>query len=236
MIKSIIFVQTFGCGDILFSMSLAHDFTEQGYRVIWPVDPVYASLAKHFPDIAIVDKSLIDIDYKRKQEYEINGTRIIPLRYTDSICKVPYSMCMKSKYMYFKKDWTTWKDKFGCIRDEKAEDKLYYDVLKLKDGEPYNLISEQFSRGGRKQNKIKVDNGLKNVYMTLQPEFTIIDWLKVLSNATYMHVVSSANIYLFELFKMNAKEIHLYIRRPVEKSHENYSYLLTDKNNYILEP
>jgi len=135
---------------------------------------------------------------------------------------------MKSKYMYFKKDWTTWKDKFGCIRDEKAEDKLYYDVLKLKDGEPYNLISEQFSRGGRKkQTKIKVDNGLKNVYMTLQPEFTIIDWLKVLSNATYIHVISSANIYLFELFKMNAKEIHLYIRRPVEKSHENYSYLLT---------
>jgi len=231
-------MQPAGAGDILFEQSIAQDFVDEGFKVIWPVETVYASLSKHFPNIAMVDKSLISIDYESMEDHEVNGARIIPMRFTDRIMKLPYVDCMKSKYMYLEKDWTKWKENCKIVRDAEAEKRLYYEVLKLKDGENYNFISEQFMTGGKLVNQIKVENGMKNVYMTFVPGYTLIDWLMVMERATTIHAISSSWLYLFELYQMKAHQhdqIHLYVRRPVEHNHDNYKYLLS-KTGYVLMP
>lgn len=232
MSKTVIFNQPTGCGDIIFIQSILQEYVELGYNVILPVEQVYANLGKHFPNISVVDKNLLQIDYNKRTEYECGGATVIPMRFSDSICKVPYTSCMKSKYMLVGKDWRNWKDKCKIIRDTESENKLFYDVLGLKDGEEYNLISENFTTGGRKSFKINDINGIRNVRMSFIEGFTHIDWLKVYQNATYIHAVSSSNIYLFELFELSAKSVHLYIRRPMESNHKNYDYILT--KNYVL--
>ena len=235
-VDTIIINQYFGAGDIIFCQSIANHFVKLGYKVIWPVMNFYAPLAKHFPKIAIIDKALIQIDYTRQDDYVYNGCRVIPLRFSDSICQVPYTDCMKSKFMLFgnesRLNWKNWKE-FDILRDWNAEASLFYDVLGLKIGEPYNLISDQFQTGGtRKVDIPDIDNGFRNIRMEFKDGFTLIDWSRVIENATTIHAVSSANIYLFEMLNIKA-EINLYIRRPNEVNHDNYKYLLTS-HNYIL--
>ena len=233
-VNTIIINTFFGAGDILFVQSIANRFVKQGYKVLWPVTSVYEPLAKHFPNVTMVDKSFVNIDYNRTDAYELNGCRVIPLRFADSICKVPYTSCMMSKYLLMGQDWQTWKDDCVIVRDMPAENRLI-ELLGLNDGEPYNLISEQFTTGGARNIFITPpNNGYKNVYMKFIEGYTLIDWVTVMQNAATIHAVASSNIYVFELFPPNAI-VNLYIRRPQENNHDNYSYLLT-KERYILHP
>lgn len=235
MINTIILNQFFGAGDIIFCQTIANNFVAKGFKVIWPVQDIYAPLAKHFPNITMIDKSLLNIDYTRNEPYEINGSSVIPLRFTDSICKVPYTDCMKSKYWYFDLQWQQWKENCVIKRDFKNELKLFSE-LGLARGERYNLISEQFTTGGVRTVQIpEPENGLKTIRMKFMNGYTLIDWLFVMQEAEEIFAVSSANIYLFELFLMKAQFINLYIRRPTEQNHDNYSYILTP-NKYILHP
>lgn len=222
-----------GCGDIIWEQSIAQDFIDMGYQVLWPVDTVYAPMAKHFPCITMIDKSLVNVDWNNRSDYIINGCRIIPMRFTDSIMQVPYTSCMMSKYSYLNKDWTKWKDNCKIVRDTESENKLYYDVLGLKDGEEYNLISQQWGNAGHRKNEITMDNGLRNIEITLLPNYTLIDWMKAIENATEIFAISSACIYLFELYDLKTKQINLFKRHPVEQNHDNYSYIL-QKHKYIL--
>lgn len=231
--NTIIINQFAGLGDIIFIQTILNKFVEEGNRVILPVFQNYSNIAKHFPNITILDKRFLAINYENKNEVVVDNTKVIPLRFSDNICRLPYRDCMKSKYMYFGLDWQTWKDNCIIVRDGKAEDRLYYEVLGLKDNEEYNLISETFTTQNISPIKIALNNRLKNVHLNFIQGFTLIDWLKVIQNATNIHAVSSSNIYLFELFNLKAKEVHLYIRKPYEKSHENYDYLLT--KNYVLK-
>jgi len=230
---TVIINQFFGAGDIIFCQSIANRLVEDGYKVLWPVTDIYAPLAKHFPNITMIDKKLLNIDYMRRDEYEYNGCLVIPLRFSDSIMQVPYLDCMKSKYMLMGQDWEEWKENCIIKRDYDAECELFFDVLGLKVGEKYNLISEQFGTGGTRTTSIMVDNGLRNVDMKFIEGYTLIDWLKVMEHATNIHVVSSSNIYLFELFPTIQGEINIYIRKPIEQNHDLYKYLLTS-HNYIL--
>ncbi len=235
-INTIVLIQEWGAGDIIFCQSIANHFVKQGYKVLWPVKDIYAPLAKHFPNITMVDKNLVNIDSTRNDEYEYNGCKVIPLRFTDSLCKVHYTDCMKSKYQYFGMDWINWKDDCNIQRDVKNEMKLFEEVLGLEFGEKYNLISEQFSTGGARKTEIQSpDNGLKNIYMRFLEGFTIIDWLYTMQQAANLYMIASSNIYLTELFHMKAETINLYIRRPIEQNHNNYSYILS-KDKYILHP
>lgn len=233
-VNTIIINQQWGIGDVIFCQTIANRLKSYGANILWPVQDIYTPFAKHFPNITIVDKSLVNIDYSKNYEYEINGTKVIPLRFTDSLCNVPYTDCMKSKYSYFRWDWKDWKKEHGIVRDGIAESRLM-NYLGLNDGEPYNLISEQFTTGGARNVFITPpDNGYKNVYMKFIEGYTLIDWVTVMQNAATIHAVASSNIYVFELFPPNAI-VNLYIRRPQENNHDNYSYLLT-KERYILHP
>ena len=230
--KIVYIMQSYGIGDIIFCQSLANDFIKQGYKVLWGVEPHFLSIQKNFPNVIFVDKNIMRIDYNRRDVQETGNMIIYPLRWTDSICEVPYKHCMKSKYIYFGKAWQNWRN-IEVVRDTKKENELYYDILKLTDGEEYNLVWDNFGSHNQFKTNIVLNNGLKTINVSIINGFSILDWSKVVENATNIHAVSSSNIYLFELLNIKADEINLYIRRPIEYNHENYSYIL-EKHKYNL--
>lgn len=232
---TIIINQFFGLGDVLFCIEIARRYIKKGHKVVWALEPHYLNIAKHFPEIQFVDKNLLHIDYTSRKEINGNGFKVIPLRFSDSIMKVHYSECMKSKYMMFNLDWKMWRGlENSWIRFSGNENKLF-DVLGIKPDEMYCVVNMQFRNGGKGHRHINISTDKKIVEMRMIPGFSLLDWAKVLEYASEIHTVSTSIIYLLEMINSRATNIHIYVRRPDEKNHDNYSYILTHRHNYILE-
>jgi len=232
-----IIIQRFGIGDVIHQMTAIRSLKD---KILWPVLSEYVEgLNRAYPDIMFVDYQKFDLNYNIKERGRVNGFEILPMAWQDS----PLKNCMDNKYRYLGRDPKTWKDNAHWCRDSKKEVELF-NKLGLTFDEPFNLVNVKFGCW-KGHNDLKpginsitepvINNGLRNVEMTIMPEFSIFDWTLVIQKATFIFTVSSSHIYLFELLKMEAKEIHIYIRRPNESSHENYAYLL-QSHNYILEP
>jgi hypothetical protein len=224
-------LQTFGIGDILYCMPIFDELIKQGHKILWGVEPQFLSIAKHFPNVTFVDRSVLNLDYRRNDEYFIGNMKVIPLRFTDSILNVPYNLCMQSKYLYFGKEFNEWR-KLKWVRDYDNEEKLFFDVLKLTNFESYNFINRTFRMNNSGYAKIAVDNGLRNIEMQNIEGFSLLDWAMVIENATHIHTVSTSTFYVMEILDLKATEINLYLRKPDEKNFDNISYLCT--KNYIL--
>lgn len=225
--------QFFGLGDIIFEQTLVRNMLKEGDKVIWPVAPAFTEgLNRAYPDFIFMDMNVLRLNMERKDEYEMNGARVLPLRYADYICKVPYHMCMKSKYMLYNQPWEQWKDKAMWTRDEQKE-KALFEALCLKDGESYNLINRFFRSDCTGNAAIEVSNGNKNIEMQPYKGFSLFDWAYVLENATEIHTVSTSIIYVLELLALKAAQVDLYLRIPDEKDFRNIDYLL-NSHKYIL--
>lgn len=223
-------LQSFGIGDVMFTMPIFQEMIQEGHQVLWGVEPQFLSIAKHFPNVNFVHKDVTGFDYRRKDEYIIHNTKIIPLRFTDSILNVDYKDCMASKYWYFGKDYNEWR-KLVWERDWENEEKLFVH-LGLKVGEQFNLINRNFRMNSLGQAEINVDNGLKNVEMAAIDGFSLLDWSGIIEQATNIHTVSTATFYMMEILDLTADEINLYRRLPDEKDFKNIEYLFTKR--YIL--
>lgn len=228
---TVILNQPFGLGDHIFIQPIVQDYVKEGYKVVIPVIPTYVENNKHFPDCTLFDWSVLKLDYNRKEEYETNGMKVVPLRFADTILKMPFMDCMKSKYEYFKSDWHRWRES-RWARDTESEEQLFTEILGLKPGEKYNLINRRFRNDESGVVRIAVSNGLKNIEMRSIPGFTLIDWSRVIAEATTIHTVSTAINYIIELLDLKAEEIHLYVRRPDEVDFRNINYLLTKRYRF----
>ena len=220
--------QPFGLGDFLFCIPIARDYIAEGYKVLWPVIPAYQNINKHFPEITFINKEMLKIDYERKDEYELNGMRVIPLRWSYEILNLPFRDCMKSKYLMFRKDWRRWRES-SWVRDTAKEDELFYEVLGLKDGEKFNLINATFRNDLSGWVPVQVRNDYRNVELKTLQGFTLLDWCKVIENASTIHTVSTSINYLIELLDLKASEIHLYVRKPDERDFRNIDYLFSKR-------
>lgn len=229
----IILNQFFGLGDILFCIPMARDFIAKGHKVLWPVEPHYVNINKHFPEITFVDKSLLNINYELKEDRLGNGFQVLPIRWTHAMRGVGMDQCMKVKYEHLGMDWKKWRE-LTWQRDEKAED-ILFKKLGLKDGDRYCLVNQFFQSDNRGNCKITPPTGMKVITMSSMEGFTLLDWAKVIENATEIHTVSTSIIYMLEVMDKVTQPVHLYIRRPNEKDHSYYNYLL-EKKNYIYMP
>lgn len=218
-----------GLGDILFAMPMINDWIKEGHKIIWPVVPEYVALNKHFPLVTFIDMNLMKIDHAIKHEYETGGFKVIPLRWADQIIKTPYRFVMKAKYEMYHKDYRRWRE-LSWIRDMDAENKLFKQ-LGLVEGEKYNLVNHNFRTDKTGSVKIEINNGHKTIQMKAIDGYTLLDWGKVLENATEIHTPGTSINYILEVLNIKA-EMHLYVRRPEEKDFSLYDYLLTKRYHY----
>ena len=223
--RTCIINQFAGLGDIIMCEPIARMYHEMGYKILWPVMPYFTNINKHFAYITFVDKSLLNIDYNYSNFSNINGTLILPLRFSDSIMNVPYADCMKSKYMMFNLPFKTWRN-VQWTRDVKAEKELFYDVLKLSEKEPYNLISNTFKSDFSGHNKITPSNNFRNIKVEKISNYSLIDWGMVIENATNIYTVGSSINCIIEKLEIKAKEYHLFPRMPDEKDCKFYEYFI----------
>ncbi|MCK9458632.1 MAG: hypothetical protein M0R80_03250 [Proteobacteria bacterium] len=214
-----------GIGDILFCEPIARMHYKMGYRILWPVLPQFLTLSKHFDYITFIDKNLLNINYDDPNFNNIDGAFIIPLRFSDSIMGVPYKDCMKSKYMMFDLDFTTWRNT-QWTRDINSEKELFYNVLGLSDNEPYNFISDVFRSDFSGKADIAITNNLRNIKLEKISDYSIIDWSMVIENATNIHIVGSAVSCIIEKLDIKAQKYHLYPRKPDEKDCANHEYFV----------
>lgn len=231
--------QYFGLGDIIFCQTLANDWIAEGHKVVWGVMPEWIEgLYRAYPKVEWVDYRSLPIDYEYRNEYDIKGLRVVPLRWSVELCNAGYADCMKTKYALFGRYWQEWRKGAQWERDEERERSLADEVSGGLTA--YNLIHQSFGSDRKYHREISVDNGLPNVYVTTLPGYSLFDWALLYEQATTIHAVSSSNIYMMEMLELRAREIQLYKRnRIVNKTlysepHSHYDYIL-QRHNYILE-
>jgi hypothetical protein len=216
--KKCIINQFRGIGDILFIEPLCR-WLHEGYEITFPVDDQYFWIKDYLPYINFVKKSEFFMDYEKFAWGMVGEFEYFPLRFANPLLRGygPHNYtdqfnCMKDKYRLFGKDPEMWKD-LKWKRNRKKEDELF-NFLGLE-GKEYFLINEYSSQG-----KIDILEGhlpwnIPAIFQQQLPGFTLLDWAKVIENATYIHTTSTSNFYMIETLDLKAKELHLY-KRPTE--------------------
>lgn len=227
--EPLIISQFQGLGDILFSIPLIRSWINEGHKIIWPVISDYVSINKHFPEITFMEKSAIQVDYNRKQEYSVNGSRVIPLRWADGILRLPYKDVMKAKYMLYGEDWRKWWE-LSWKRDHAAEDRIFK-MLGLRAGEKFNLVNKRFRTDQSGLVEVNPDNDYRCVEMVNIPGTTMLDWSKVIEAASEIHTVHTAVVYIIDVLETTDK-LHQYLRKPDEKDFSFTDYLWKKEYQY----
>lgn len=232
MSKVLIIQQFFGLGDIIFGQTIANDYINEGYKVLWPVKAEWVEgLRRAYPKVEFIDHELVPINYDRRSPHEENGFTYLPMRYSEYLMGRPYKLHMVSKYEYLKKDWKRWKEFAAPHRDQAKEMELMK-LLGIAIGDKYNFISTVFGSAANHKIEINVGNQYKNIELKNIPGFSLFDWCGVIEWAATIHAVSSSTLYLFELLHLNAEEVHIYNRNGIEKNLDYVRFLFT--KNYIL--
>lgn len=229
-------LQSFGIGDCIFTAALGKHWVDNGGRVIWGAEPQFVeALSRAYPFITYVDKRVLSIDYNVKVRMPYADGTIEPIRWSDSIMKVPYWQVMRAKYDMYGLDFNMWRDVM-YERDKDHEAQLYDMLVTLGYEDPtkgYNLISPYYGSNSQFKAPIEVNNGLPNVYMSTIDGYSLFDYSTLIENATTIHAVSSSIVYLLELLSLNATEVHLYPRHMEKDTWwKNIEYLCT--KNYVI--
>ena len=231
-VDTIIINQFQGLGDVMFMITIARKYIEQGFKVLWPINPLFLDIQKHYPDIDFIDMNLLKLNYNVKYPYKVSNCWVMPFRFTDYLVGVKYKDCMKSKYMYVGDNWETWKDKAEIKFDTRKALELF-NILGIKYGEKFTLINRKFRSDFSGEADIVMDLDNRNIEMVPIEGFTLIDWYLVFMAASSIHTVGTSIIYLLELLNFKKEtQIHIYLREPDEKSFENYEYIMR-KHSYI---
>lgn len=230
--KILVIQQYFGAGDAIWGQTIANDFVNDGYKVIWPIMPALVEGFNYaYPKVTFIDYNLVKVNYENKEFKETDGILMLPMRYSESLMQKPYRYHMESKYSFLGKDWRTWKDHAMPVRYSGKEKELAKH-LGIVEGEKYNFIATTFGSAGARQIEIKVSNEFKNIELSFIPGYSLFDWCGIIENAETIHAVSSSTLYLFELLELKATEVHLYPRVPIEKNFLYVEFLFTKP--YIL--
>lgn len=229
-------LQAFGLGDVIFSMRLVEEISfEYGKcEIIWPVQKHFVEgLNRAYPYVKFIDESVISKHiFDIKQDTILDGhIRILPIRWSDSIMKVPYKYVMKAKYDMYKMDWRLWRNAM-YQRSNEREQRLFKDVLGLKQGMGYCLVNQNFTSNASRKSQIQPKTKMPIVNVKPIEGYSLFDWSYVIEQAAEIHTVGTSINYIIELLNIKASHVTLYKRLPLENHYENYNYIL-EKHKYI---
>ena len=229
---SVVINQPQGLGDIIFCMAIAEQLKSLGHdRVIWPVNSVYKNIAKHFPQVDIIDINLCRIDYNRKDFYETpEGYTVIPLRWSESLMKVRTTECMRSKYLMAGLDMELWRT--CTVKRDYLNELALMKRLGIVEGDVFALVNTHFKTSNK--GLVRINNPkMRVIDMKTIEGFTMIDWSSIIELATEIHTVGTSINYLIELLQPKARSIHVYVRHPDERDFKNYDYIFSEKLPYV---
>lgn len=210
--------QPAGLGDILLCQKIAKNYVNKGYRVLWPVDPVYSYIGEYIKTDGVTFCSMED-EFEYKQffiqnfEYpfihENEKLLYVPIKNADRIIQT--RSMLYAKYEFCKLDPVDWLDAFALIRNKDREMELTKQVNsnQLKDyivvnrtyGTPPNVASNY---------SINPTSTLPIIEMRLLGWERIFDWIDILENAKEIHTVDTSLTLI--LAKLKMKNVFIYER------------------------
>jgi hypothetical protein len=111
---------------------------------------------------------------------------------------------MTSKYSVADIDYDDWQSYVHINRDREKENRLYYEVLGLKDDSKYTLINEHCST-----HQIDISPCGNSVYMSKIEGYSLFDWITVLERASRLITIDTGVCLLAEVFLPKDVPCHL---------------------------
>ena len=206
-----------------------------GYEIWWPVISEFKWLGNYIKGINFYDKG--DSNYNTPlmisdKFYHIYN-EFNPI-FTDELVYLPLQMAdkhysnlkiMQSKYALVGLEYNDWFSYFNPVRDIKKEDILFYEVLKLIDGEKYVLKSVNYgSPPNFLKYPINIDTDKKIIELNFMENYTLFDWFKVIENSKEIYTIDSSINYLMEIIDTSNKNLYLWSRRGSDWSEIDYIF------------
>lgn len=253
MNKICLIYQPCDLGDILFLQKFAHIQKAKGYEIYWPVIHEFNWLNKYIPDFHFIswgDRAKLltgpplpnSVQFPYKYMYDPKLKSI----YTDNFIFFngftpipPKKLVMAYKYEIAQINFNNWMNYVRFNRDTTKENNLFYDILDLKDNEPYVFVNRKYQMRPQILEYKKIPNnedyyGKRVIEMNIIEGFTLFDWCRVIENAIEIHMIETALNYVMEskLVRPNikAKNLSLYSRI---RNFKEVRYLFNIKWNYI---
>ncbi len=209
--------QPAGIGDIFYSLGIARHYQKLGYRIIWPVVKEILWLKDYIDGIEFCDWKG---EFEKKDQY----TERIQ-KFTDDFVYLPINvsneviggLTMPSKYHYAYVNPSTWLENFKWNRNIEKENRLYYNVLCLKDNEEYVFVNQNYVTPPRTE---KFSMGFqtedKTIEMGYIEGYTVFDWYKVIENASGIVTIDTCIQYMMEtMSNLKAQFYYCYLRNGI---------------------
>jgi len=230
-----VFNQFQGLGDILFCEPIAKQLWENGKNeIFWPINREFIWLKEYFPYINFFDMNYFVFDYNSTHLGIIkNDIFSIPLRFSNHIVRNlklnDFSQnyyCMLDKYRLLNLPLDLWKT-MNWKKNYIKENELFEKLIKK---EKYILVNSSFS-GGEVDIIPNNPQNYQIVNMRKENGYTLLDWAKIIENATEIHTVATSNLFLIETLPIKAEKVFIYLRKP-EKDFDGISEFVN--KNFIL--
>lgn len=225
--KTAIFNQPFGFGDIIFIEPILRHYHKQGYKVVVPLNKQYLNIQEYFPNVTFINRELFN-ESKIDSKYIVDSKEeiIFPIRWSKEYFNSSYGDVMPNKYKMFNFPADMWRQS-QWKRNVKREKELFCDVLKLKKGVKYNFINRYFA-GDNRRATFEVKNKYFNVENTIFEDCTLFDWSMVIENASQIHTVETSIVWMVEILKPKGAW-HLYNREGLAKNFNAIDKILSEK-------
>lgn len=224
--KTALFLQSFGLGDCIFAHGIAVWLIKQGYKVIWPVKSDFVDgLQRAYPLVQWMPDVLFNPNiFNIKQDVVINGVRIIPIRWADSLLGVPSRQWMRAKYDYYGLDWNGWRTYRPARRKSRELSLAKHMGVDLE--KPFNLVNKTYRSDFGGNVNIKIENDYPTYEIKIREGYSLFDYSLLIEEATEIHVANSSVLYLLEL--LDYKGIaHIYARPEEGGGFPYVDYIMT---------
>lgn len=223
MSKICLINQPAGLGDIFFLQKFVNKKILEGFKVIYPTLPSLIYVREYIKKDGLEFYSFSeDFPYKGL----MNHHEIIK---NDEVEYYPFNVadryiggsCMEAKYSFVQDDYNGWQEHFTWERNIEKENKLFYEILKLNDGEEYSLVSNVWGTPPTNNfREVPTSGKYKEVKVEMLDEFNPFDWSKVIENAKEISIIDTSFNYLIEKLNLNAQNLYLTSRfTPPNFSH-----------------
>jgi len=214
--KTVLIKQPAGMGDILFLHKLADHYATLGHPIIWPICKTYAEqgVGEYLTRFKLVN---IQEDFPFKEDYQRAGrARVVEFDKCIVVCTdgCPGPQHMQAKYQLVNLDHQGWPTYVDVKRNKSKEDNLFYDVLKIQDGERYAITTPFMGTPPEHLSFIEVDapTSLRKIPIYFYDNFNLFDWCKVLEEAEEFFIEATAPAFLLETLNLKAKRFELFSR------------------------
>ena len=233
MYKICLIYQPCGLGDILFIQKIVNYWKDKGFRVIIPVVYEFEWLNSYIEGVEFIswgdsnvklthkDKLPNEIQFPYKDRYDPYAPSVVTENFVYyNLFATPNGPVMKYKYTIADMSYDDWSDHLKFKRNEEKENDLYHNVLGLNDGEEYVFVNKTYQTRPHSLTYDRISSnqsdygGKKVVELSVMDGYTIFDWLKVIENASEIHMIESSMNYVLETkqVKLKATVMNLYSR------------------------